>query len=57
MEKRREKEAAQGKGERAVEGAGEERACATSPFESELQESALSTPESSYVSLVPTVSL
>jgi len=33
------------------------RACATSPFEGELQESALSTPESSYVPPVLTVSL
>lgn len=47
--KRREKE--------AVRTAARVRACATSPFEGELQESALSTPESSYVSPVPTVFL
>lgn len=48
-EKRREKE--------ALRTAARVRACAASPFEGELQESALSTPESSYVPPVPTVFL
>ena len=47
--KRREKE--------VVRIAARVKACAASPFEGELQESALSTPESSYVPSVPTVFL